>query len=149
MQHNARQSDYSNSGSSPFCMSTNLQGQHILLRYSKKPDVEPQLIYNYTPMGRWIVVDIYRGAKRRGTYPPLFTDPEGDICFSIYQIRWRKKCFFNFFFWNFRETTRHFSLSEYPRIFQVTGANQNARKLLSTDLVNTKMLYLRFVCYLL
>ena len=27
--------------------------------------------------------------------------------------------------------------SEYPRIFQVTGANQNARKLLSTDLVNT------------
>ena len=28
--------------------------------------------------------------------------------------------------------------SEYPRIFQVTGANQNAPKLLSTDLVNTK-----------
>ena len=28
--------------------------------------------------------------------------------------------------------------SEYPRIFQVTGANQKARKLLSTDLVNTK-----------
>ena len=27
--------------------------------------------------------------------------------------------------------------SEYPRIFQVTGANQNVRKLLSTDLVNT------------
>ena len=38
--------------------------------------------------------------------------------------------------------TRHFSLgsqnSEYPRIFRVTGANRNARKLLSTDLVNTK-----------
>ena len=32
--------------------------------------------------------------------------------------------------------------SEYPRIFQVTGANQNARKLLSTDLVNTKTKYL-------
>ena len=28
--------------------------------------------------------------------------------------------------------------SEYPRMFLVTGANQNARKLLSTDLVNTK-----------
>ena len=46
-----------------------------------------------------------------------------------------KKRFFNVFFWNFRETTRHFSLrslnSEYPRIFRVTGANQNARKLLS------------------
>ena len=152
MQHSARQSDYSNSGSSPCCMSTNLQGQHILLRYSKKPDVGPQLIYNYPPMGRWIVVDIYRDAKRRGIYPLLFTNPEGDSCFSIYQIRWIKKCFFNFFFWNFRETTRHLSLrsqnSEYPRIFQVTGANQNARKLLSTDLVNTKMLCLRFVCYL-
>ena len=39
----------------------------------------------------------------------------------------------------------HFSLgsqnSEYPRIFQVTGANQNARKLLSTDLVNTNGSY--------
>ena len=31
--------------------------------------------------------------------------------------------------------------SEYPRIFQVTRANQNARKLLSTDLVNTKFCY--------
>ena len=69
---------------------------------------------------------------RRGLYPPLFTDPEGDSCFSIYQIRWIKKCCFtinghNFFFWNFHETTRHFSLlsqnSEYPRKFQVTGAN--------------------------
>ena len=36
------------------------------------------------------MVDIYRDAKRRGIYPPLFTDPEGDICFSIYQIRWIK-----------------------------------------------------------
>ena len=40
---------------------------------------------------------------------------------------------------------RHFCFrsqnSEYPRIFRVTGANQNARKLLSTDLVNTKMDY--------
>ena len=108
--------------------------------------------YNYPPKGRWIVVDIYRAAKRRGIYPPLFTDPEGDSCFSIYQIRWIKKRFFNFFFWNFRETTRHFSLrsqnSEYPRIFQVTGANQNARKLLSTDLVNTNIVYTRRVnCY--
>ena len=46
--------------------------------------------------------DIYRDAKRRGIYPPLFTDPEGDSCFSIYQIRWIKKCRLinghNFFF---------------------------------------------------
>ena len=31
------------------------------------------------------MVDIYRDAKRRGIYPPLFTDP------GIYQIRWIKK----------------------------------------------------------
>ena len=48
------------------------------------------LIYNYPPKGRWIVVDIYRDAKRRGIYPPLFTDPEGGSCFTIYQIRWIK-----------------------------------------------------------
>ena len=40
------------------------------------------------------MVDIYRDAKRRGIYPPLFTDPEGDSCFSIYQIRWIKERFF-------------------------------------------------------
>ena len=97
------------------------------------------LLYNYPPKGRWIVMNIYRDTKRRGIYPPLFTDPEGDSCFSIYQIRWIKKMLshyygHNFFFWNFCETTRHFSLrsqnSEYPRIFQVTGANQNVLKLI-------------------
>ena len=36
------------------------------------------------------MVDTHRDAKRRGIYPPLFTDPEGDSCFSIYQIRWIK-----------------------------------------------------------
>ena len=114
--------------------------------FDEKGKERTKLVYNYPPKGRWIVVDIYRDAQRRGIYSPLFTDPERDSCFSIYQIRWIKKCCFinghNFFFWNFRETTRHFSLcsqnNEYPRIFQVTGANQNARKLLFTDLVNTK-----------
>ena len=107
-------------------------------------------VYNYPPKGRWIVVDMYRDAKRWGIYPPLFTTPEGDSCFSIYQIRWIKKRFFNFFFWNFRETTHHFSLrpqnSEYPRIFLVTGANQNVRKLLSADLVNTNNNYFAWGC---
>ena len=36
------------------------------------------------------MVDIYRDVKRRGIYPPLLIDPEGDSCFSIYQIRWIK-----------------------------------------------------------
>ena len=31
-----------------------------------------------------------REASRYSIYPPLFTDPEGDSCFSIYQIRWIK-----------------------------------------------------------
>ena len=96
-------------------------------------------------------MDIYRDSKLRGIYLLLLTDPEEDSSFSIYQIRWIKKCFFNFFFLNFRETTRHFSLrsqnSEYPRIFQVMGANQNVRKLLSTDLVNTNNDYIDIVTY--
>ena len=29
----------------------------------------------------------YIDASRLVIYPPLFTDPEGDSCFSIYQIR--------------------------------------------------------------
>ena len=80
-------------------------------------------------------------------YPRLFTDTEGNSCFSINQIRWIKK---NAVLISsseiFRETTRNFSLrsqnSEYPKIFRVTGANQNARKLLSTDLVNIKYIYI-------
>ena len=48
------------------------------------------IVYDYPPKRRWIVVEIYRDAKRRDIYPPLFTDPEGDSCFSIYQIRWIK-----------------------------------------------------------
>ena len=33
------------------------------------------------------MVDMYQDAKRRGIYPQLFTDPDGNSCFSIYQIR--------------------------------------------------------------
>ena len=78
-------------------------------------------------------MDIYLDAKRRGIYPPFFTDPEGDSCFSIYQIRWIK----NASSISSSQTSLRSQNSEYPRIFQVTGANQNARKWLSTDLVNT------------
>ena len=116
-------------------------------------------VYNYPPKGRWIAVDIYGDAKRRGIYPPLFTDPEGDSCFSIYQITWIKKCRFinghNFFFWNFCETTSHFSLrshnSEYPNLLNsqprvmhfaysdwLTQSWLSARKLLSTETSSSK-----------
>ena len=46
---------------------------------------------NYPPKGRWIVVDIYLDVKRQGIYlAALWTDTEGDSCFSIYQISWIK-----------------------------------------------------------
>ena len=38
-----------------------------------------------------MAVVIYRDAERRGIYLALFTDPEGDSCFSIYQISWIKR----------------------------------------------------------
>ena len=43
---------------------------------------ETTILYNYPPKGRWIVVE-KRDAKRRGIYLALFTDPDGDSCFSI------------------------------------------------------------------
>ena len=36
----------------------------------------------------FLEIAVYRDAKRRGIYLPFFTDPKGDSCFSIYQIRW-------------------------------------------------------------
>ena len=42
------------------------------------------IINNYSPQCRWLVVDIYRAAKRRGKYPTLATDTEVNSCFSIY-----------------------------------------------------------------
>ena len=39
---------------------------------------------NYSPKWRWLVVDIYRAAKRRGKYPTQATDTEVNSCFSIY-----------------------------------------------------------------
>ena len=84
------------------------------------------------------MVDIYRDARRRGIYPPLFTDPEGDSCFSIYQIRWKKNAASLMATILLLKLSLRSQKSEYPRISQVTGDNQNARKLLSFDLVNTK-----------
>ena len=107
-----------------------------------------EITYNYPPKGSWIVVDIYRDAKRRGIYIHRCSPTLRGIVVLVLILpnqMDKKKCFFNFFFWNFREMTCNFSLhsqnSEYPRIFQVTGANQNERKLLSTDLVNSYFYY--------
>ena len=37
-----------------------------------------------------VYIYIYRDAKHRGIDLALFTDPEGDSCFGIYQISWIK-----------------------------------------------------------
>ena len=79
-------------------------------------------------------MDIYRDAKRRGICPPLFTDQM--------DIRWIKKTLLQFLLLNFSRNDVCSQNSECPRIFRVTRANQNARKLLSTALVNTKYIYI-------
>ena len=44
------------------------------------------IINNYYPRWRWLVVDIYRAAKRQGKYLSISTGTEGDNCFSIYFV---------------------------------------------------------------
>ena len=43
-----------------------------------------RIVNNYSPKWRWLAVDIYRAAKRRGKYPTLATDTEVNSCFSIH-----------------------------------------------------------------
>ena len=86
-------------------------------------------------------MDIYRDAKRRAIYPPLFTDPEGDSCLSIYQIRWIKNASSisssetfakrRAIFLSVRKTVNIHGYSELREPIKT-------RELLSTDLVNTK-----------
>ena len=45
---------------------------------------DAEFVNNYSPKWRWLVVDVYRAAKRRGKYPTLATDTEVNSCFSIY-----------------------------------------------------------------
>ena len=42
-------------------------------------------VNNYPPKWRWLAVDIYRAAERRGKYLTLVTETEGDNRFSICQ----------------------------------------------------------------
>jgi len=80
------------------------------------------------------VVDTYRDAKRRGIYPPLFTDPEGDSCFSIYQIGWIKNAASLMATISSSET---FAKRRGAIFLSVRKTVNSQGKLLSTDLVNT------------
>ena len=42
------------------------------------------LINNFSPKWSWLVVDIYRAAKRQGEYPSLATNLVVNSCFTIY-----------------------------------------------------------------
>ena len=54
--------------------------------HSRWPTLEVRvaIVNNYSPKWRWLAVEIYRAAKRRGKYQPLATDTEVNSCFSIY-----------------------------------------------------------------
>ena len=85
------------------------------------------LLYNYLPKGRWIVLNIYTETLA------LWTDPEGDSCFSIYQISWikiKKELFVN--------KGRHLEFV-YVSVHSVSGiifydyVANSVRKFFSTD----------------
>ena len=60
-----------------------LYSSTIFLVY-KSWHISATIFNNYSPKWRWLVVDIYRAAKRRGKYSTLATDTEVNSCFSIY-----------------------------------------------------------------
>lgn len=43
-----------------------------------------EIIDNYLPKWRWVVVDIYQAAKRRGKNPPQATDTDVNIVVLVY-----------------------------------------------------------------
>ena len=65
-------------------------------------------------------VGIYRDSKRRGIYLALSTDPEGDSCFSIYQISWIKMKKSNFFV----NLKRHLEESFFLQFTNISGIFQ-------------------------
>ena len=59
---------------------------HLLLQRLQyfRAKITSEIVNNYSPKWRWLAVDIYRAASRRGKYPTLATDTEVNSCFSIY-----------------------------------------------------------------
>ena len=81
-------------------------------------------------------MDIYRDAK-------LFTDPEGDSCFSIYQIRWIKSAASLMATISSSETfAKRRAIFLSVRKTVNTQGYSDLRELLTTHLVNTKYIYL-------
>ena len=90
------------------------------------------------------MADIYRDAKHRGIYPPLFTDPERDSCFCIYQIRWIKNASSIFSFKTFAKQCAIFlsvsktvNIQGYSELREPIKTHENCYP----DLVNTNNNY--------
>ena len=99
------------------------------------------------------MVDIYRDAKRRVIYPPLFTVREGDSCFTIYQIRWIKNAASLMATISSSETfaKRHAIFLSIHKTVNSQGYSElrepikTREKLLSTDLVNTNIVVIYLI----
>ena len=59
-------------------------GEHFFRALQTFRVLHNSIVNNYSPKWRWLAVDIYRAAKRRGKYQPLATSTEVNSCFSIY-----------------------------------------------------------------
>ena len=93
-----------------------------------------------------MVVDIYWAAKRRGKYPPLFTEVELNNCFSIYHTSWitsSQKSNFTCDNVLTKAILFFFSCLEVDSTRLITSelANQHARKVLFICVVYTKKEY--------
>ena len=105
------------------------------------------LINNYSPKWRWIVVDIYRAAKRRGKYPPLSPTLRCIIVsVYIYHTSWITSGLkSNFVCGNIptKAILFFFGCSEVNSTWLITSdlANQRARKTLFTCVVYANYRY--------
>ena len=61
------------------------KGLRLLVRGGGAQSRGHIIVNNYSPKWKRIAVDIYSASKRRGKYPPLFTDTEMNNCVNIYQ----------------------------------------------------------------
>ena len=110
------------------------------------------LWYYTTILRRGGEQDIYRDTKRWGLYLALFTDPEGDSCFSIYQISWIKMKKVTFcklktslsrnFVYNL-QTFRGFCQVHFTILLQIRHENHF---LLTSEHRQAKVAFLVFVC---
>ena len=109
-----------------------------------KEVIVAEIFYNYSPKGRWIVVDIYLATSQLHKDPPLFTDPEVYNCFNIYYTDTKNLVYF----FQYTEKWERIDLltcnfvSQSSTYFTSELANQHSLKVLFTCVVSTDILCL-------